>query len=163
MIRRNILPLVLVFAAVFTWMTFSGPASADQAQTAKGQTLYVPAYTYINYGDRQGKIKLNVTLSIRNISLDTPITVSTVDYIGGDGKKIRSYLKQPIALQPLASGQYAIKESDLEGGLGTGFLVTWQSDSPVPPPVVQAVMIGAESTQGISFVTHGRVIVEQKK
>jgi hypothetical protein len=32
MIRRNILPLVLVFAAAFTWMTFSGPASADQAQ-----------------------------------------------------------------------------------------------------------------------------------
>lgn len=163
MIRRNKLLIILAFAATLTWMTVTGSASAEQARFVKGQTLYVPVYTYIHYGDREGKLKLTVTLSIRNISPDAPLTLSTLEYMDRDGKKIRSYLKDPITVGPFASVRYAIKESDLEGGLGTSFIVTWQSDTPIPGPVVQAVMIGAESTQGISFVTNGRIITEQDK
>ena len=154
------LPILFAFAALFFSLTFTGSVSAGQTKAVKGQTLYVPVYTYIYYGDREGKIKLTATLSIRNISPDAPLKITTIDYVGSDGKKIRSYVKEPITLAPLTATRYLVKESDLEGGLGTSFIVTWQSGNPIPPPVVQAVMIGAESTQGISFVTNGRVITE---
>lgn len=157
------LPILFAFAALLTWITMAGYVMAGQVKNVKGQTLYVPVYTYIHHGDREGKIKLTATLSIRNISPDASLTVPAVDYFGSDGKKIRSYLKEPVMLAPLATTRYIVKESDLEGGLGTSFIVTWQSDTPIPPPVVQAVMIGAESTQGISFVTNGRAITEVVK
>jgi hypothetical protein len=53
-----------------------------------------------------------------------------------------------------------IPESDAAGGSGASCVVRWQAERPAAAPVVEAVMIGTRSSQGISFVSQGRVLEE---
>jgi hypothetical protein len=125
---------------------------------SSGQTVYVPVYSHIYSGDREHPFLLAVTLSIRNTDPKHAITVMAVDYYDSKGKKLRSYLKEPIKLDPLASTRYVIKESDKSGGSGANFIVEWRSESQVNAPVIESVMIGTKTQQGISFISPGRVI-----
>ncbi|MBU2549229.1 MAG: DUF3124 domain-containing protein [Proteobacteria bacterium] len=135
-----------------------GPAGAETVAKSRGQTVYATAYSWIYHGNRQAKINLAVTLSIRNASPDQAITITAVDYYGPEGKREKVYQNSPVRLNPLAAVNYVVHESDPAGGSGAGFLVKWRSEAAVVPPVIQAVMIGTESTQGISFLSEGRVV-----
>ena len=44
------------------------------------------------------------------------------------------------------------------GGVGANFIVEWQATEKVVSPIVEAIMIGGAGTQGLSFVTRGKVI-----
>jgi hypothetical protein len=132
--------------------------AADGPERSKGQTLYVPAYSQIAYGERQLKLNLAVKLSVRNVDLKHPITIQAVEYHGSDGKLVRSYLEHPRPLAPLATTEFHVSERDRSGGTSTGFIVRWKSDAAAVPALVEAVMISTAGAQGISFVTRGRVI-----
>ena len=59
----------------------------------------------------------------------------------------------------MESLRYVIPESDKSGGSGANFIVEWKSDKYVNPPIVESVMIGTQTQQGISFTSRGRVII----
>ncbi|MBW2204768.1 MAG: DUF3124 domain-containing protein [Deltaproteobacteria bacterium] len=44
------------------------------------------------------------------------------------------------------------------GGSGANFLIKWKSESEVNEPIIEEVMIGTMSKQGISFLSRGRSI-----
>ena len=98
------------------------------------------------------------TLSVRNTDAAGAVTLTAVRYYDDTGAIVRSYLSDPLRLGPLASTDFIVAQEDDTGGLGANFIAEWQSDRPVAPPVVEAVMISASSSQGISFVTQGRVV-----
>jgi len=140
-------------------------SSTDRAAPAKrvrSQTLYVPAYSHIYIRDAQRSMNLATTLSIRNTSPSAPVTLSTVDYYDSDGNPVRAYLDTSRTLGPLASTYVVVDVSDIRGGVGANFLVRWHAETPVPPPVVETVMITTESTQGISFRSSARVLYEER-
>ncbi|MCP4717865.1 MAG: DUF3124 domain-containing protein [Desulfobacteraceae bacterium] len=134
----------------------------DCKDLSEGQTLYVPVYSHIYIGNKANPYLLTVTLSIRNINPLHPITLSVVDYYGTQGKLIKHYLDKPLSLPPLASTRYIILSKDKEGGSGANFIVNWSSKKPVNPPIVESIMIGTQSQQGISFTSRGQVIVQIK-
>ena len=51
-----------------------------EVNSARGQTLYVPVYSEIPYGDCDQTLDLTVTLSIRNIDRKVTLIVRKVDY-----------------------------------------------------------------------------------
>ena len=61
-------------------------------------------------------------------------------------------------MKPLASIRYVVAEKDIKGGSGANFLVRWEAAAAMNAPVVEAVMIGAQSGQGISFTSQAREI-----
>ena len=126
---------------------------------SRGQLLYVPAYSNIYIGNNEHPFQLTVTLSIRNIDPKYPITILSVRYHETKGKLVTSYLETPLLLQPLETIRYIIPEKDTKGGSGANFMVEWQSDKAVNPPIVESVMIGSRSQQGISFTSRGKEIV----
>lgn len=126
----------------------------------RSQTLYVPAYSHIYYRDVQRSMNLATTLSIRNTSSEAPIILSTIDYYDSNGDPVRAYLDTTRTLGPLASTYVVVDVGDIRGGVGANFLVRWHAETPVPPPVVETVMITTESTQGISFRSPARVLYE---
>lgn len=130
----------------------------EKGEIVVGQIIYVPAYSHIYFRDKENSINLAVTLSIRNTDITNPITVNSVRYYDSEGKLIRHYLEQPLQLAPMASKEYIVEEDDTTGGVGANFIVEWDAKTPVSEPVVEAVMITARSSQGISFVSAGRVI-----
>jgi hypothetical protein len=129
---------------------------------ARSQTLYVPSYSHIYFRDAQRSLNLTTTLSIRNTSRDDSITLSTVDYYDSGGARVRSYVDAPRRLAPLASTYVVVEQDDLRGGVGANFIVRWQAERAVPPPVVEAVMITTQSTQGISFRSSAQVLSEDR-
>jgi hypothetical protein len=90
------------------------------------------------------------------------VTIQQVDYYDAQGKRVRSYLQEPRLLPPLATAEFVIKASDRSGGISASFLVAWESKVRCVPPVVEAVMISTASTQGISFLSQGRVVEEKR-
>jgi hypothetical protein len=74
---------------------------------------------------------------------------------------LKAFVDGPMTIAPLASVNFTVKESDTSGGSGAAFLIKWTAAEEVNPPLVESVMIGTASTQGISFVCQGRVIKEK--
>ncbi len=133
------------------------------AELSKGQTVYVPVYSHIYIGSREKPFLLAATLSIRNIDPEHPISVTVVDYYETQGKFLKHHLEKPLILKPLESERYVIPEKDKTGGSGANFIVEWKSENLTNPPIVESIMIGAQSSQGISFTSRGRALIKSNK
>ncbi len=134
--------------------------SAEDIKLSSGQTVYVSIYSHIYSGLKARPFDLAAILSIRNTNPNNSITLRSVKYYDSDGKLLKEYLSIPLQLNALVSTRYIITEGDKTGGSGANFIVVWKSDRKVNPPIIEAVMIGTHSGQGISFVSRGQVIKE---
>lgn len=132
--------------------------AGSEIALSAGQTVYVPIYSHIYSGLKGRPFGLAATLSIRNTNLKQAITLVSVKFYDSDGMLIKEYLDKPAELIAMASTRYILPESDTGGGSGANFLVKWQSQAKVNPPLIEGVMIGTRSGQGISFVSRGQVI-----
>lgn len=132
--------------------------SVDKKSIVTGQTIYVPIYSHIYHEDEHKILNLAATLSIRNTDLSNPMIITSVRYYDSEGKLVRQYITQPVQLGAMASTDFVVARTDSSGGVGANFIVEWVAEKEIYEPVVEAVMIGTESSQGISFISTGRVI-----
>jgi len=160
--HRNIISisLVLVVLSLSCLAPARSWSSESGIRLSKGQTVYVPAYSNVFTGPKKLPFQLATTLSIRSTDLSAAIRITSIDYYDTGGRLIRRYLDKPVNLGPLASTFIHIEEKDVSGGFGANFIVRWHSDRIVNVPVIECVMIGATSGQGISFVSPGQEIRE---
>lgn len=145
--------LALAFALLCSAQSWATPSALS-----KGQRLYVPVFSEIPYGEGKHSLPLTATLSVRNIDPSHPLNITAIRYYDSKGKLLTEYLSSARMLAPLESVEYVVKQSDRRGGISASFQVEWSADQAVHPPIVQTVMIGATSGQGISFSEDGRVI-----
>ncbi len=148
-----ILLSICLFSPLFLY------AADNNIELSKGQRMYVPAYSHIYSGNKERPFLLTVTLSIRNIDPTHLIKITLVDYYETQGNLLKKYIDKPATLSPLESLRYVIPEKDKSGGSGANFIVEWQSDKPVNRPIIESIMIGTKSSQGISFTSRGREII----
>ena len=130
----------------------------ESGKVVAGQTIYVPAYSSIYTSDRAHRFDLAVTLSVRNTDQDHPMILTKARYYDQDGQVIREYLKKPLRIGPMASTEFFVSESDTKGGVSASFLVEWVAEQSITAPVVESVMVGTLSGQGVSFTCPGRVL-----
>ena len=135
--------------------------AAENIKRSSGQTVYVSIYSHIYSGVKARPFDLAAILSIRNVDTKHSLTLTAVTYYDTDGNLLKEYLTEPVRLKALASTRYIISEGDKAGGSGANFLVRWQSENKMNPPIIESVMIGTRSGQGISFVSRGQVIKEE--
>jgi hypothetical protein len=135
-------------------------AFAGEIALTRGQTVYVPVYSHIYSGDTDRPFLLTAIVSIRNTDLRSSIVLTAVDYYDSEGKLVRKYLEDQMTLKAMASIRFIVKESDKRGGSGANFIVKWQSERPVNPPIMEGVMIGTQMGQGLSFTSRGQPIQE---
>jgi len=152
--------LIIFFIAGAIWLSREASAGS-MVFKSKGQKVYVPVYSHIYSGDKEYPFYLAATVSIRNTDPDRSITILTVDYYDSNGKLLDNYLKAPLILAKMASVRYVVKESDKKGGSGANFIVQWESDENVNPPIIESIMIGTQRQQGLSFSSRGQVIEEK--
>lgn len=130
---------------------------------SKGQTLYVPIFSKISLGGRNRSLSLSATLSICNTDLYHKITILSIQFYDDKGKLIREHLEKEVELEPMASLNVFLSEAENNGGIGANFLVKWQSSVLVNKPLVECVMIGTQSGQGISFGSVGHEITTENR
>jgi hypothetical protein len=140
------------------------PAVAeDLPPLSRGQTLYVPVYSQVWHGNRNGSgepslVLLSAMLSIRNADPGHAITVRSARYYNDDGKLVREFLTAPQTLGPLQATELFVEHKDTSGGTGASFLVEWTADQAVNPPVVETVHTYFFGNQSAVFASPGRVI-----
>ncbi|MFO7883943.1 MAG: DUF3124 domain-containing protein [Desulfobacteraceae bacterium] len=149
---------ILIFSLIFTAVNSS---AKTHIVSSNGQTVYVPAYSHIYIGDRERAFLLAVTLSIRNTDSANPIVVEKVSYYSSDGKLLEEYIDRPVTVENLSAMRFIVRESDKSGGSGASFIVEWRAEKSVTTPVIETIMIGAQTQQGISFTSRGQVIREK--
>ncbi|HNR89435.1 MAG TPA: DUF3124 domain-containing protein [Spirochaetota bacterium] len=146
--------LCIVSIGVAALLLTAGAAAPKQRGTApRPSACYVPVYSAVHYGDRQHAMNLAVTLAIHNTDLRNAIMITAVDFYDTAGRKLKSYLATPRALNPLETVQYYVRESDTSGGTGANFIVRWRAASGAGAPLVESIMIGTHGQQGISFTS----------
>lgn len=148
--------LWLILLSSFCQIAFA----SSEYRLSKGQTLYVPVYSNIFSAPKKVPFNLATILSIRNTDMSNPINIVAADYYDTKGKLVRKYYQKPITLAPLESTDIFIPEEDTTGGTGANFIVKWSSQKEVNVPIIESVMIGMKSGQGISFVSPGQEIKE---
>ena len=129
---------------------------------SRGQTVYLPVYTYVYVEGRALTFPVTPTLSLRNTDPANPITIVSAKCYSPTGKLVRDYLEKPIKLDPLNSVKYPVKETEFKESGGPCFLITWKADREVNAPMVTCISIGSRGQQGISFVSEGRPISTSK-
>jgi hypothetical protein len=122
-----------------------------------GQTVFVPAYSEIVAV--KPALQLYVTLAVHNTDLRHPIIIKSVRYYNTSGDLVRDFVQSPTQLNPMATTGFTI--DDDSGGWGANFLVEWGAEEPVYEPVIEAIMVSRRGTEGVSFISLGRVVSEQ--
>lgn len=127
---------------------------------SQGQLVYVPAYGHTYHGSSNKPFHLTVTLSVHNTDPMRSITLEAADYYDMAGKLIQSFVTQPVFLAPLQTVEFVMPEKGPAADSGGNFLVRWRSEQPASPPLVETMMIGTASGQGISFTSRGVPVPE---
>ena len=137
------------------------PSEVVDLNIVTGQVVFVPAYSEI-ISVSGPPLQLSATLAIHNADLDNTIIVRSVRYYNTDGDLVREFVDSPTELKPLATTGFVIRADESEGGWGANFLVEWGAESPVYEPVIEAIMVSSRGTEGVSFISEGRVVSEQR-
>ena len=138
----------------------SSVAVADEVLDSRGQTVYVPVYSEILYRnlDSQGKpstLLMSSMVSIRNTDPDHSIAVRSVRYYGSDGRLVREDSDRARTVGPLASMEVFVEFKDTSGGTGASFLVVWDAEAPVNPPLIESVNVNYTGTALAAFTSRG--------
>lgn len=132
----------------------------ERPANAWGQSVYVPVYSQLLTMTARRFYALTANVVIHNTDPEQPIRILSARYFGNGGNLLTEYLEEPRTLQPFSSTTLVVEQLDREGGIGANFVIDWMAESRVSEPAIEAVMIGEAGTQGVSFVSPGRVIRE---
>ena len=142
----------------------AGAAAAQESQPlSSGQTLYLPIYSDLWHGDLGSrklpdKTALSALVSIRNTDAAQALRVVSARYHDSKGKLLRDFVSTPRTVPPLGALELFVERSESEGGSGANFIIRWQADKPVNPPVVEAVHADLRNPRTVSFITVARPI-----
>jgi hypothetical protein len=137
-------------------------AQAPQGRSI-GQLLYLPIYSHVWHGDmdRGGqpmKTLVSISVSIRNTDPSKSIRVASAQYYDTDGKRLKEYVTSPKTIGPMGTYEIFVPRSDDTGGSGANFLISWKSDAPVSPPIVEGFHANIHVGRSIAFTTWARPI-----
>lgn len=150
-------PLRLLLAILLA--LFALPAlAAPPRPKLQAETLYLPIYSEVWHGDTTAKgpparMPMSALVSIRNTDPLRPFKLTSAHYYNTQGKLLLDYLKAPREVPPLGTLELMVERQEKEGGSGANFLVEWQAEQPINPPLVQAVHMDIQGTRGLVFVT----------
>lgn len=151
--------MALAVGATLAW------AQAGAAKSA-GQSLYLPIYSHIWHGEmnklnQPEKTLVSVAVSFRNTDPQRSLRLLSARYYDTQGKKLRDYITTPLTVGPMGTHELFVPRSDDTGGSGANFIITWQADKPVNPPLVQGFHANLPVGRSIAFITSAVVIPDE--
>lgn len=123
----------------------------------KGQTVYVPVYSHIPAAPKT-ILSLHALLSVRNTSSTEKLIITSIEYFDTNGKLVKTYLKNAIQLNPMATYEVEISSLEVEGGTGANFIVKWNAEKSISSPIIESLMYGSSGMLSYSFISRGQVV-----
>ncbi|MBI4985049.1 MAG: DUF3124 domain-containing protein [Rhodocyclales bacterium] len=130
---------------------------------SKGQLVYLPVYSHIYHGslDRKGKpgkVMLSALVSIRNTDPRRAIRVASARYFDTEGRLLREFVPVARSIPAFGTFELFVEQHDDSGGSGANFAIAWDAETPVNPPLIEAVHATIEGARSLTFTTTGRPI-----
>lgn len=144
---------------VFCLFFLSTVGFAEETRSpTKGQTLYLPIYSHMLYGNlgKSGKpsfVLLSALVSIRNTDSKRPIRVLSARYFDTHGKLISERVSAPVIIPPLGTLELFVELNDASGGSGANFIVKWDAEQPASPPLVESLHANMDGGKAVIFMT----------
>jgi hypothetical protein len=157
--------LVAVFGAASIALA-GGTVGAQEARPlVKAQTLYLPIYSHMLYGNlgKSGKasyVLLSALVSIRNTDPKRALRVNSARYYDTQGKLLGERVTAPAVLPPLGTMELFVELNDASGGSGANFVVKWEADAPINPPLVEALHANMDGGKAVIFTTTSVPVAE---
>ena len=153
----------LILLALSSSLAFGQTLDQLSRGRSVGQTLYLPIYSHIWHGevDSRGqptKTLVSISVSIRNTDPAKSIRINSAQYYDTDGKRLREYVTSPKTIGPMGTYEIFVPRSDDTGGSGANFVISWKSDTPVSPPIVEGFHANLPVGRSIAFTTSARPI-----
>jgi len=147
-------------------LALSNTASAQEPRPlSKSQTLYLPIYSHMLYGNlgKSGKasyVLLSALVSIRNSDAKRSLRVLSARYFDTQGKLLGERVPTPVVLPPLGTLELFVELNDASGGSGANFVVRWEADAAINPPLVEALHANMDGGKAVIFMTQSVPVAE---
>lgn len=148
-----------ICALVFALLAAATAAIGQEARPpSKGQTLYLPVYSHMLYGNLGKKggassVLLSTLVSIRNTDSRRPLRVLSAKYFDTGGKLLGERLPVPVLIPPLGTHELFVELNDASGGSGANFLIRWDAEQAVNPPLVEGLHANMDGGKAVIFMT----------
>lgn len=157
MLRKGFLHFACWGALLFS--LFSGSLVAQESRLpSKGQSLYLPVYSHMLYGNLGKKgtasyVLLSTLVSIRNTDPRRPLRVLSARYFDTAGKLLGERLGGTTVIPPLGTLELFVELNDASGGSGANFLIRWEADQAINPPLVEGLHANMDGGKAVIFMT----------
>ena len=147
------------WAIIFGLFWLSTATGAQEVRKASsGQTVYLPIYSHMLYGNigKSGKVSqvlLSALVSIRNTDGRRPLRILSARYYDTLGKLIGERIPAPATIPPYGTLELFVELNDASGGSGANFIIKWDSEAPVNPPLVEALHANMDGGKAVIFMT----------
>lgn len=140
------------------WGLSSGALGQEGRGLSKGQTLYLPIYSHMLYGNlgKSGKasyVLLSALVSVRNTDPKRPLRVLSAKYFDTHGKLLGERVPSPVVIPPLGTLELFVELNDASGGSGANFVVRWDAEAAVNPPLVESLHANMDGGKAVIFMT----------
>lgn len=131
----------------------------------KGQTLYLPIYSHMLYGNlgKSGKpynLLLSALVSIRNTDAKRPLRILSARYYDTAGRLLADRIAAPVTLPPLGTLELFVELNDASGGSGANFVIKWDAAEAINPPLVEALHANMDGGKAVIFMTQSVPVAE---
>lgn len=150
---------ILAVAAILACAGTSTASLAQEVRPAsKGQSLYLPVYSHMLYGNlgKNGKasqVLLSTLVSIRNTDGKRPLRLTSARYYDTHGKLLAERLPTPQVVPPFGTVEIFVELNDASGGSGANFLIKWDAEQAISPPLVEGLHINMDGGKAVVFMT----------
>ena len=152
--------------AVFTLCWASTATFAQEARPAsKAQSLYLPVYSHMLYGNlgKSGKasqVLLSTLVSIRNTDAKRPLRITSARYYDTHGKLLGERIPTPVQLPPLGTMELFVELNDASGGSGANFIIKWDAEAAINPPLVEGLHVNMDGGKAVIFMTQAVPVLD---
>lgn len=156
---------LLCGAVMAVWAAGWGAHAQEVRAPSKGQTLYLPIYSHMLYGNlgKNGKasyVLLSALVSIRNTDARRPVRVLSARYFDTNGKLLGERVPTPMLIPPLGTLELFVELNDASGGSGANFIIRWDAEQPVSPPLVESLHANMDGGKAVIFMTQSVPLAE---
>ena len=69
-------------------------------------------------------------------------------------------VNNPVVIPPFGTLELFVELNDASGGSGANFVIKWEADQPINPPLVEALHANMDSGKAVIFMTQSVPILE---
>ena len=124
----------------------------------RAQTLYLPIYSHMLYGNlgKSGKasyVLLSALVSVRNTDPRRPLRVLSAKYFDTHGALLGERVPTPVLVPPLGTLELFVELNDASGGSGANFIIKWDAEQAIHPPLVESLHANMDGGKAVIFMT----------